>query len=320
MDLALAIDIAAKVSAPTDRIVRPKALLSAGVSRGMVDRLIEIHHLRRALHGLYLVGDTHLSQRQLHRLALMRAGRRGGLSAQSGLELRDVLWPRIGLATALTMNRHAAGEYLTFLPMAASDEPGRIRLRRLDEPETMEEVGGLRVARVGRALTDLVAFGAGWLLEIAWSQAEFRGLLDGDELRADVGSAQRLGAPEVSALLSTRNILTNPDTDLRSQKELPWLHLMIDAGIPAPLVNAPVEAGGTTYFADYLWIEYGMAAELDSPDHLTAVAAAADRARDDEFDSVGIHTLRLIDSLALADPEPHLDRVKAALRRRGWRG
>lgn len=184
----------------------------------------------------------------------------------------------------------------------------------------MEEVDRLAVTRVGRALTDLVGFGAESLLEIAWNQAEFRGLLNAKEIRADLGGGNRLGASEVDALLRTRRILTNPNTDLRGKTELPWLHLMIEAGIPMPELNAPVRTAQKTFFADYLWIKYGMALELDSPDHLTPVVAAADRERDDAFDSVGIHTMRLIDSVALATPEPHLERVKAALRRRGWRG
>ncbi len=314
-----AIDLCAEVSQPTDAIVRPRTLLSAGISRGIFERLVAIRHLRRVLHGLYLVGSARLTQRQLHRVNLMRAGAAGALTAQSGLEVKAVLWPREGLSTGLTANSNAVGEHFTMVPMDSGD-PGLIRLRHVDERVPTEEVAGFAVAPMGRMLTDLVAFDGGHLLNIAWNQAEFRGLLDQDALRSDIGSGNRTGAAEVGKLVDHRRIVTKPGDDLRGKTELPWLHLMLEAGIPMPALNAPVVAGRSSYFADYLWIKYMVALELDSPDHLTPVVAARDRARDDDFDSVGIHVLRLIDSVALADPRPHLERIKGALRRRGWTG
>ena len=317
--LAEAIDIAAEVSAPTDGIVRPRELLAANISRAIVERLTAIRHLRRVLHGLYLVGTARLTQRQLHRVTLMRAGSRGLLSAYSGLELKDVLWPRRGLSTGLTANANAVGTYRTLVPMQSGDE-GVIRLRRLDDPVTPEHLDGFEVAPLGRMLSDLVAFGGGHLLNIAWREAEFRGLLEKGDLRGALGSGRRTGAAAVGELVDGRRIVTTPDSDVRGKTEVPWLHLMLEAGIPMPVLNAPVASSGRNYFADYLWIKYMLALELDSPDHLTPVVAAADRARDDDFDAVGIHTLRLVDTVALADPLPHLERVKGALRRRGWPG
>lgn len=319
-DLARAIDIAAKVSAPTDRIVRPRALLAAGVSRGHIARLISIHHLRRALHGWYLVGSDHLTQRQLHRLALLRAGRHGGLTALSGLELVGALWPRTGVATGLTLNPSAVGTHRTLIPMETTGEPGTIQLRKHDGRHSFEFIAGVPVAPMGVLLADLVAIGRSDLLEIAWREAEFRGLLVQDSLQVDLGTRRAAGGAEVGALVDRRRIVTTPNSDVRSKNEVPWLHLMLEAGLPMPLLNAPVSAGGTTYFADYLWVEYNAALELDSPDHLKPEVAARDRARDDDFDSVGINVLRLIDTIALDDPGPHLRRIDAWLRRRGWPG
>lgn len=318
-DLARAIDVAAEISAPTDGIVRPRSLLGAGVSRAHVQRLIKIHHLRRALHGWYLVGADRLTQRQLHRLALLRAGTHGGLTALSGLELLGALWPRTGVATGLTTNPSAVGTHRTLVPMETGG-PGVIQLRKLKEPHTFDRVDGIPIAPVGKMLADLVAFGRSELLEIAWREAEFRGLLVDSAIRADLGTRRATGTTEVGVLVDQRRIVTTPNSDVRGKTEIPWLHLMLEAGLPEPQLNAPVSANGTTFYADYLWVEYGAALELDSPDHLTPVVAARDRARDDDFDSVGINVLRLIDTVALADPVPHLRRVDAWLRRRGWPG
>lgn len=317
--LALAVDVAAEVSAPTDRLVRPRALLAAGVPRGILARLIKIRHLRRVLHGWYLVGSDRLTHRQLHRLAELRAGESGGLTALSGLELAGALWPREGLATGLTRNPSAVGTHRTLVPMETGG-PGVIRLERLDEPLAFALISDMRVAPVGRMLADLFRFGRGDLLDVAWREAEFRGLLDQAALEADLGSRRAVGTSEVGALLDQRRIVTTPASDVRGRSEIPWLHLMLDAGLPEPLLNAPVRANGQTYYADYLFVDYDAALELDSPDHLTPVVAARDRARDDDFDTVGINVLRLIDTVALADPQPHLLRVDAWLKRRGWPG
>ena len=315
--LRLAIDITATVAASNDQLVTPRMLHRANVSRAMVSRMVEIGHLRRVLHGIYLVGAIHLTQRQLLRVALMRAGKHGTLTAISGLELRKVLYASVGRASAITTTHSAVGRFVTLLPMD-SGQPGTITIRRMDRPAATSWIDGLRVTTVGRAISDLVRFGAKRLMDRAWGQAEFHGLLDEDALQADVGSGQREGARALAAMLSSRRILTTPETDLRGKTELPWLHVMVEAGIPMPEINAHVAAGGRDFYADFLWRKYGVALELDSPDHLTAVAIARDHERDALFDDVGIHTLRFVDALALAQPESHLDRLRRTLQQHGW--
>lgn len=319
MDLLRAvIDITAVVAAQNDDLVTPRMLHRAGVSRWMVARLVKIGHLRRVLHGIYLVGSAALTQRQLLRVAQMRSGIHGALSGISGLELRDVLYANKGRASAVTTTHSAAGTHITLVPMAASGDPGVITIERIDQPAPASWVDGFRVTTVGRAISDLVRFGARRLVERAWNQAEFRGLLDVKALRADVGNGQRPGAAELSALLTTKRILTDPTTDLRGKTELPWLHLMAEAGIPTPEVNARVDTANNFYYADFLWRRYGVALELDSSDHLTPEQIAKDHVRDAEFDDVGLFTLRFLDTLALAEPGSHLARLRDTLKRHGW--
>lgn len=316
-ELRRAIDITEGVAATNDQLVTRKMLMRAGVSRWMVARLIGIGHLRRVLHGIHLVGAARLTQRQLLRVAQMRSGLHGALTGVSGLELRDVLYADTGWASAVTTTHSAVGRHVTLVPME-SGQPGIITIRRVDRPAPTSSVNGLRLTTVGRAISDLVRFGAAWLMDRAWKQAEFRGLLDTDALRADVGSGRREGAHELGVLLASRRILTDPDTDLRGKTELPWLHLMTEAGFPMPEINARVRAGGRVFDADFLWRQYGVALELDSPDHLTPVAIARDHERDALLDDIGIFTLRFVDTLALADPQPHLARLARTLARRGW--
>lgn len=313
-----AIDITEAVAATNDQLVTPRMLLRATVSRWMIGRMVQIGHLRRVLHGIYLVGAARLTQRQLLRVAQMRSGVNGALTGISGLELRDVLYADSGWASAVTTTHSAVGRHVTLIPME-SGAPGVIKIRRIDRPAPTSWVDGFRLTTVGRAISDLVRFGAPWLMKRAWNQAEFRGLLETDALRTDVGNGQRPGAAELDALLKSRRILTDADTDLRGKTELPWLHLMIEAGIPMPEVNAKVRTGRRTFDADYLWRKYGLALELDSPEHLEPVVIARDHERDALFDDVGIFTLRFIDSLALDDPAPYLERLKQTLARRGWR-
>lgn len=67
-----------------------------------------------------------------------------------------------------------------------------------------------------------------------------------------------------------------------------------DHGLPIPEVNAEIAPGDRTYFADFLWLESRLIAELDSRTfHLTPRAFEADRERDRGLAVAGLRVIRL---------------------------
>lgn len=280
----------------------------------MIQRLHRLGSLTRVVRGLYLVSHTHLDQRRLQRCAAMLAGPRGGLTGRSALEAWSVLRPQTGRVAAFTASPRSARRHVTEARFRDGGR-GLVRLERPVHPPPLTVHSGLPLACVPAALVDLAGSADAALLEGAWREAEFRGLLDQHALYAEVARTQRPGVGAVRSLVERRRILTDSTTDLRSRGELPFLHLIAQAGLELPEVNVPMQLGGRHYVADYFYRWLGLVVELDTPDHLQPAAGARDRLRDVDFFIAGLDVIRFLESEVALDPGAAMAALGAAIAR-----
>lgn len=304
--------IATAIAARQDGLVRHRELTAAGVGPRTIERLSELGSLQRVVWGIYLVGHPVLSSRALRRSALMLAGPSGALAARTALEWWRVLDERPGIVNVQTVRSGGRTRVTTKLRMADGGF-GLVTLRRVDAPPPVAQLARLAVTTVPRALIDLAGSRDAHLIDRAWRQSEFRGLLDEGAIRHELARSQRPGVSIVRGLVDGRRILTTPETDLRSPGELPWWHRIVAAGLQEPEVNVPMMIAGQLYVADFYWRDLGLILELDTPDHLTPSSGARDRLRDFDFFLAGLYVLRFLESEANADPDGHLARLRAAL-------
>ncbi|HXS84491.1 MAG TPA: hypothetical protein VN741_02510, partial [Mycobacterium sp.] len=112
--------------------------------------------------------------------------------------------------------------------------------------------------------------------------------------------------------------LADVDGGAASPRET-WLRLLlIDAGFPAPTTQIPVLDGSRPVaFLDMGWEEFKVAAEYDGDQHRRDRSQyVKDIRRHEVVDDLGWHVVRVV---AEDRPQVVVDRVDAALRRRGYR-
>jgi hypothetical protein len=72
---------------------------------------------------------------------------------------------------------------------------------------------------------------------------------------------ERRGQPGAARL---RELITDDPAETRSKNERRMLRICRRFGIPRPLANHPVEAGGRRYVADFCWPDLRLIVEADS--------------------------------------------------------
>jgi very-short-patch-repair endonuclease len=169
-----------------------------------------------------------------------------------------------------------------------------------DDEVTVED--GLRVTTVPRTLFDLASVLDFRQLESACNEAEVRRLTDPLSLQDLVERhPHSRGVAHVRRLLTER---TAGMSATRSQLERDFLAFRRDNHLPVPEVNAKIQLTDRTYFADFLWSESRLIAELDSRGfHLTTRAFEADRERDRLLAVAGWHVIRITWRQLHIDPD-----------------
>jgi hypothetical protein len=101
---------------------------------------------------------------------------------------------------------------------------------------------------------------------------------------------------------------------LKSPLEAKVLPLVTQRGLPAPLLNAPVEIANGRIEVDFLWPDHHFVVEADSRDfHGTDLAFERDRWRDRELLRVGYGTLRVTHHQAVHETAAVADAITARL-------
>jgi hypothetical protein len=188
------------------------------------------------------------------------------------------------------------------------------RLRDTD----VTSVGRFRCTNVAWTLADLAAAGAGSRIERVVARAPA-------EQHCTLGELERLaerfrdvdGVACIRALLpSGRQVVVGT----RSRYEARFVHLVVAAGLPRPLVNLRVtDADGATRYLDAAWPDVLVSAEIDvHPTHHDHVGRSLDARRQNAL--VPEWSVLRFDA---RDIDHHPERVVASVRRAllaaGWR-
>ncbi|MGH2923492.1 MAG: endonuclease domain-containing protein [Solirubrobacterales bacterium] len=157
-------------------------------------------------------------------------------------------------------------------------------------------------------LIDLAAALSERELEAAVNDADKRGLVDPETLRAQLdGRARAPGIGRVRALLD-RTAFRLTDSELERR----FLRLVRSAKLPMP-ETGPVVAG---FKVDFLWRDLRLVVETDGLRyHRTPASQARDRVRDQALAAAGMTTLRFTHAQVAREPRGVVATLRAVIRR-----
>jgi predicted transcriptional regulator of viral defense system len=292
--------VAARLADRQYGVVARCQLLAAGVgNRAIGDRLAR--GLLVPLHrGVYAFGHRRLRVEGRWLAAVLAAGPGAVLSHRDAAALHGVRPPPQSVRVSVTTSGHA--RRIDGVWLAA---------RRVLAEEERAEVDGIPVTSVARTLVDLAPMLTAAQLASALGEADRRGLLDTTAVevvarrmrtRHGQGHARLRAAldahAEAGALL------------LRSPLEERFLDLVLDAGLPRPLLNARV-AGREV---DALWPAQRVVVELDGwANHSGRRAAAQDREKTNRLQLAGFLVLRFLHGDVVGRPARVAEAVRRAL-------
>lgn len=153
----------------------------------------------------------------------------------------------------------------------------RIHFSRRLHAADVTMLRGIPVTTVARTIVDLAEQIEPAPLANAMYEAAYLGLLVPHEVLKVIGRLPgRRGARVAEAALDA-HLAGSAGT--RSQLEERFLALIVDAGIPHPLVNMSIHAAGRRIEVDFLWPAQRLCVEIDGVGHRRARARANDEAR-----------------------------------------
>lgn len=308
--------VIAAVAAAQDGVVARPQLLAAGLTRHEIQGHVSRGLLRPALRGIYVLGAGLLSHRQFLRCALLHAGPPACLAERSAAEQLELLRLRAGRAVVVAPASKVKRLLWTQIELAETGGFGVIIVRCSTTPVHWLPVDGLPTTAVARTLVDLAGAQPARVVGWAWNEAEFRGILEVEDLTRELAGSPRAGTRVVRRLLAAHRAVTTPTTRLIGRDELPFLKRIAAAALPAPAVNVPMQIAGQQYVADFYWPDHGLVVELDDPGHLKPSARDRDVIRDAEFFNANLDVLRFLTTRVDAEPARCMSLLRGALDRK----
>jgi hypothetical protein len=171
---------------------------------------------------------------------------------------------------------------------------------------------GIPTTPVARTLLDLGAVVSPRRLHLALDDARRRGLTDWDALLATLVAHARKGRNGVGPLRSLLDEHFGEVASTDSGFERLVLTFLVQAGLPAPVLQHVVEVGGRTYRLDLAYPDRKLAIELDGSIHLRRDVWEADRARQNALVLAGWTVLRF----TWRDYLDHPERLATTIHRR----
>jgi predicted transcriptional regulator of viral defense system len=289
-----------KLAARQHGVVARRQLLELGLTRLMVQRRLERHHLLALHRGVYAVGHRRLRREGHWLAAVLAAGAGAALSHRDAAALHG-LRP----AERTTVDVTVAGQRRV---------PGiqMHRVARLDG-EDATVVDGIAVTTVARTLVDLAAVVSPQVLVKALEEAERSHRLDVREIEAVLGRTRtRNGGGHAAMRRALTELARAGTTVTRSWMEDRFLSLLDAHGLPRPLTNQWTNA----MEVDACWPQARLVVELDGWDaHRTRQAFQRDRIRSNDLQAEGWSVLRFTHADVVHRPADTAARVARALRR-----
>lgn len=286
-----------ELAAAQHGVAARRQLLALGLSGDAIKHRVAVGRLHPLGAGVYAVGRP-------------RVGRLGSLMAVVlGCGPHAVL-SHASAAALWSIRRREPGrpEEVSVPARRRPRRPGVIAHRRDLRSEQATRCHGIRVTTPAQTLIDLAL----WLpradLEAAVNEADKRGLIELERLRAllDARAGQR-GAAILRAVLDRRTFrLTDSALERR------FLQLVGGAGLPLPLTGCRLNG----FRVDFLWPSLRLVVETDgSRFHRTAAQQTSDRLRDQAHAAAGFTPLRFTHA-QVANHPAHVQRTLAEVARR----
>ena len=307
-----------------------------GVTARRLDSALSCGAITRLRQGVYIASEAipddpvalHLLRAQAEQVATP------GLVAS-----RETAAIAHGLPLPMTHRSAAGAVHLTRAEgggMRSQRRAGRaIHVGRLPEHHLVTLPSGLVVTSRPRTAVDLasrLALPEGLMVLDAAARAEFVEMTGSQDPRHYENSrlrrAARVPLEEAAGAVAGRGSAYRLSTvldlvDIRRESPLEsfsgaHFHL---AGLPSPVPQARVRAGGRSYRVDFLWEEYGLVGEADGEGKYAGSGAYVDeKVREQHLVDAGFVVVRWVGREAFARPSVVVDRIASALVARGWPG
>jgi very-short-patch-repair endonuclease len=255
-------------------VIERKQLAALGLSGRAIEHRIATGRLHPVRIRVYAVGRPELTRHGHWMAAVLALGETAVLSHSSAA----ALW---GVSPELTRQIEVS------IRTAASRQGLGLRVHRqlgLQDGDTTAHAG-IPVTAVPRTLMDLATRVDRIAIERMINEADKRGLVSPEALRASLGRYRgQRGVRRLRELLDSRTFrLTDSELERR------FLALVRSAGLPMPLTGQRVNG----FKVDFYWAELGLVVETDGLTyHRTSAQQARDRIRDQAHTAAGLTQLR----------------------------
>jgi hypothetical protein len=274
-------------------VVARRQLLALGFNAREIEHRIARGRLHPVMRGVYAVGWPTPTPKRRWMAAVLACGEAALLSHRSAAALWEIGTEKPGVVDVSVARR------------AELMRPGLcVRGRPSLTSANMTSRDGIPVTSVAQTLVDLATELNPLDLERAVNEADKRGLIDPETLRAGLeGRGGRPGAPALRKLLDKRTFRLSD-----SALEVLFRPIAVAAGLPPPLTKERVNG----FDVDFYWPELGLVVETDGLRyHRTASAQTRDARRDRAHTLAGMTPLRFTHYEIRYEPK----RVRSELRR-----
>jgi len=294
---------ALRIAALADRqhgVAARSQLLAVGIGRGAIEKLLRRRWLIPLHRGVYAVGHRRLRQEGRWLAAVLAAGPGAALSHRDAAALHRIRRTPDSIRVTVSTPTHAR-----------TIDGVWINARRALTDEDRTEVSGIPVTSPARTLVDLAPMLTTAQLQSTLGETDRRGLLDVQAVvqalrrtKGRHGQGHRRLTAALDAHLQAGAVLA------RSELEERFLDLVLETGLPRPLLNAP--AAG--FEVDALWPDQRVVVEMDGwADHSGRQAAAKDRDKTNRLQAAGYLVLRFMHGDLVARPAEVAATIRGAL-------
>jgi hypothetical protein len=300
----------ASVATRQEGIVTTSQLRAAGLGDGAINRWVETGRLHPLFRTVFALGHRSIGPRARVRAAVLACGPGAAASHRSAAWLLG-----IGEKNPMTVDVIPPGQ--------AGRKIDGIRVHKVPRPGPGElvRVAGIPCTSVARTVVDLAGTYGDRELRGTVERAATLRVLDLAAIDAVLADGpKRRGAPGLRRVLKDWRPVaaTARYSTVRSLFEAKLLPLIAAAGLPMPLVNAPVRTAMRVLEVDLLWERERFVVEADGRRHHgIEVAFERDRLRDRELLAAGYGVLRVTWREAEREPEAVLTVIRGELERRG---
>jgi hypothetical protein len=299
----------ARLAQATDGCLTVGQIRAVGYSKREIATLTRRGILRRVFIGVYVLATTALTHAQAIRAALLAAGPGAHVAGRTALELRGVAKPhRAGDIWIAVVGGQRRPRRTTRVPLATTGRRALIHVVRAAGPVETEQVQGIPVATVARALVDVGKRESASMLRRLVREADYRRLLVESQLAGEL-DRNRHGARVLRSVLPKGPLARafSGSADSRAAHRL--LRALIARGAAPDSINEPLRVDELDCRPDFLYTDPRLAVEADGPQHDLPERQAEDAARDATLAAHGIDTLRVRTSAIRRDVDACADLV-----------